>query len=154
MDNFQKYSRLMLLIVGGFISLILFIALLVFILRLFSITLFYIPGFDLFFELIIVMIPYLVFFAAYYYLFKKINHSSIKATRIVARGLVFAGIVFCTFTLILSIMLYKKMNNDWLRIFEQNSHYGLIFQLILLLLTAGIIAGGDTKEKDWMERRV
>ncbi len=144
----------MLLIAGGFLGFILFVALLVFILRLFSITLFYIPGFDLFFELIIVMIPYLVFFAAYYYLFKKINHSSIKATRIIARILVFAGIVFCTLTLILSIMLYKKINNDWLKIFEQNSHYGLIFQLILLLLTAGIIAGGDTKEKDWMERRV
>ena len=143
----------MLLIVGGFISLILFIAILIFVLRIFSVTLFHIPGFDLFFEYIIILIPYILFFSAYYYLYKKITISKSKASRVIARLLIAMGCVICLFTLSLSTALFLNIKNDWLRLFEDNSHYAMVIQIIIIFLTAGALASGDPKEKDWMERK-
>ena len=143
----------MLLIVGGFISLILFIAILIFVLRIFSVTLFHIPGFDLFFEYIIILIPYILFFSAYYYLYKKITISKSKASRIIARILIAMGCIISLFTLSLSTALFLNIKNDWLRLFEDNSHYAMVIQIIIIFLTAGALASGDPKEKDWMERK-
>lgn len=153
MDNFQKYSRLTLLIVGSFISFIVFIALLIFVFRLFSITVFHIPGFDLFFQYVIICIPYLLFFAAYYYLFRKIKLSKSKAARVIARALLLAGCATCVFTLVLSTAIFLHVKNDALKIFEDNGHYALIVQIVLIFITAATLASGDEKEKDWMQRK-
>ena len=142
----------MLLIVGGFFAFLILIALLFFVLRLFSITMFNIPGFDLFFQYIIIIIPYIIFFAAYYYLYKKIRYSKSSLSRILARILIIAGCLVCIFTLALSTATFLKVKNDWLKLYENNGHYALIIQLVILFLTAGILASGDAKEKDWMER--
>lgn len=142
----------MLLIVGGFFGFLTLIALLIFVLRLFSITMFNIPGFDLFFQYIIIIIPYIIFFAAYYYLYKKIRYSKSSLSRILARILIIAGCLICLFTLTLSTATFLKVKNDWLKLYEDNGHYALIIQLVILFLTAGILASGDAKEKDWMER--
>ena len=142
----------MLLIVGGFFAFLILIALLFFVLRLFSITMFNIPGFDLFFQYIIIIIPYIIFFAAYYYLYKKIRYSKSSLSRILARILIIAGCLVCIFTLTLSTATFLKVKNDWLKLYENNGHYALIIQLVILFLTAGILASGDAKEKDWMER--
>ncbi|MBC7888075.1 MAG: hypothetical protein H7Z13_09295 [Ferruginibacter sp.] len=152
MDNFQKYSRLMLLIAAGFFGFILLVALLIFILRLFSITLFHIPGFDLFFQYIILIIPYGIFLAAYYYLYKKIGCSKMKPSRVIARLLLFTGFLVCLLTLTLSTALFLHINNDWLKRFDDNSQYALIIQIVILIMCAGVLATGDPKEKDWMER--
>lgn len=152
MDNFQKYSRLMVLIAGGFFGFIIFVALLLFVLRLFSITMFNIPGFDLFFQYVIIIIPYLLFFAAYYYLYKKIGLCTSKASRVIARLLIAAGCGICLFTLALSTAIFLHVKNDGLKTFEDNGHYALIIQLIIIFVTAGILASGDATEKDWKER--
>jgi len=152
MDKFQKYSRLMLLIAGSFFAFILLIALLIFVLRLFSITMFHVPGFDLFFQYVIIIIPYLIFFSAYYYLFKKISISKSRLSRIIARLLIAAGCIICTATLTFSTALFLHIKTDWLKIYEDNGHYALIIQIVILFLTAGVLASGDEKEKDWMER--
>ena len=152
MDNFQKYSRLMLLIAGSFFGLILFIALLIFILRLLSITMFHIPGFDLFFQYVIIIIPYLIFAAAYYYLFQKIRLSKRKVSRVIAGSLVLVGCVICLITLTLSTALFLHIKSEFLKLYEDNGHYALIIQIVILFLTAGVLASGDEHEKDWMER--
>lgn len=152
MDNFQKYSRLSLLFVGGFIAFILFIALFVFVMRLFSIALFHTPGFDFLFRLTILMVPYLIFLAAYYYLVGKIRLSGNRASRVFAIFLLVPGAIIYLFTLTLSVMTFLNMDNAWLKIFDRNTHYTFIVQLIILLIAAGVIAGGDVEEKDWMER--
>ena len=143
----------MLLIAGGFVAFILFIALVFFLLRLFSITMIHIPGFDRFFQLTIVLIPYIIFFTAYYYLFKKIRRSENIVSRMTGRVLLIVGALLCTAALILSLLAFFKANIEWLRTYEENVHYAWIIQLIILLAAAGAIAGGDAKEKDWMERR-
>lgn len=142
----------MVLISACVIGFILFIALLIFVLRLFSITLFNIPGFDLFFQFVIISIPYIIFFAAYYYLFKKVRASKSVTSRLIARVLLVAGAALCIFTLVLSTLIFLKEKNEWLAVFNENSHFALIIQLIILLVASGIIASGDAKEKDWMER--
>ncbi len=152
MDNFQKYSRLMVLIVGSFLGFILLIGLLIFILRLFSITVFHIPGFDLFFQYVVITIPYMIFFAAYYYLYNKISLSKSKVARLIAVLLIGAGCMICLFTLSLSTAVFLHVKNDWLKLYDNNGHYALIIQIVILFLTAGILASGDAKEKDWMER--
>ncbi|MEP7106832.1 MAG: hypothetical protein ABI760_02600 [Ferruginibacter sp.] len=152
MDNFQKYSRLMLLIAGGIFGFIILIGLLIFILRLFSITMFHIPGFDLFFQYVIIIIPYIIFFSAYYYLYKKISLSESKPSRIIARLLLIAGFITCLFTLTISTSIFLHAKFAWLKLFEYSTHYALIIQLVILFVTAGVLASGDAKEKDWMER--
>jgi hypothetical protein len=152
MDNFQKYSRLMLLIAGSFVGFIVFVALLIFVFRLFSITVFHIPGFDLFFQYVILSIPYLLFFAAYYYLYKKIKLSTSKASRVIAKVLLLVGCATGVFTWFLSTALFLHVKNDALRAFEDNGHYALIVQVIIIFITAATLASGDEKEKDWMER--
>jgi hypothetical protein len=153
MDNFQKYSRLMLLIAASFFGMLLFIALLIYILRLFSITMFNIPGFDLFFQYVIIIIPYLIFFAAYYYLYQKIKLSKNKVSRFISGVLVATGCIICLITLSLSTALFLRVKTEWLKVYEDNGHYALIIQIVILFLTAGALASGDEKEKDWMERR-
>ncbi|MCW3093970.1 MAG: hypothetical protein JWP81_5039 [Ferruginibacter sp.] len=152
MDKFQKYSRLMLLLAGGFFGFILLIGLLIFILRLFSITMFHIPGFDLFFQYVILIIPYLIFFAAYYYLYRKIGASKTKFSRVFARILMVAGFTICVFTLVLSTAIFLHVKSEWLKQLEEYTHYALVMQLAILSITAGVLASGDAKEKDWMER--
>ncbi len=152
MDNFEKYSRLMLMIVGGIIAFILAVALVFFALRLFSIAVFHIPGFDFLYQLIIVLIPYFVFFAAYYYLFGRIKLSKSKASRISARILIFSGALFCTLSMILSVVAFLSDTKSWTITFRENEHYAYIIQLIVLLIIAAALAAGDSKEKDWMER--
>ena len=152
MDNFQKYSRLMLMIVGGIIAFILAVALVFFALRLFSIAVFHIPGFDFLYQLIIVLIPYFVFFAAYYYLFGRIKFSRSKASRISARVLIFSGALFCTLAMVLSVVVFLSDTKSWSITFRENEHYAYIIQLIILLIIAATLAAGDSKEKDWMER--
>ncbi len=142
----------MLLIAGAFLGFIILIALLIFILRLFSITMFHIPGFDLFFQFVIIIIPYIIFFGGYYYLYKKIGSSKSKLSRIIARMLLVAGCAICLFTVTLSTLIFLQIKNDWLRVFEYNGHYALIIQIMILLVTSGVLASGDEKEKDWMER--
>ncbi len=144
----------MLLIAGSFFAFILLIAIIIYILRLFSITMFHIPGFDLFFQYVIIIIPYIIFFVAYYYLNKKIRLSKSKTSRAIARILLVTGCLICLFTLTLSTAVFLHVNNHWLRIYTDNGHYALIIQLIILIIAAGVIATGDAKEKDWMERNV
>ncbi len=142
----------MLLLAGSFFAFILLIAMIIYILRLFSITMFHIPGFDLFFQYVIIIIPYIIFFVAYYYLHKKIRLSNSKTSRAIARMLLVTGCLICTFTLVLSTAVFLHINNHWLRTYSENGHYALIIQITILIIAAGVIATGDAKEKDWMER--
>ncbi|MEO5889129.1 MAG: hypothetical protein ABIQ31_02695 [Ferruginibacter sp.] len=152
MNNFQKYSRLMTLVAAAFFGFIIFVALLIFVLRLFSITMFNIPGFDLFFQYVIIIIPYILFFGAYYYLYKKKKLSKTRPPRIIGGFLIILGCVICLFTLGLSTALFLHVKSHLLNVFEENSQFALIIQVVIILITAGVIASGDVKEKDWMER--
>lgn len=152
MNNFNKYFLLMALIIGGFFGVIIFLVLLFFILKLFSVTILSIPGVESIYHFLIVIIPYIIFFSAYYYLHKKIPLSTKKISRLLAMLFLVAGSLICFTTLVLSLLDFIKLNKTWIRLFNDNAQYAFIIQIILLFSTALIIAAGDPKEKDWMEK--
>lgn len=152
MNNFNKYFALMALIIGGFVSFVLLVIIIFFILRLFSATLIIVPGTEIVYHFFIVIIPYIIFFSGYYYLHKKIALSTKKISRVLGSAFLVAGSLICFTTLILSLLVFLKVKGEWLRDYDDQSHYSFVIQIVLLFATALIIASGDAKEKDWMER--
>lgn len=152
MNTSDKYFKLMVLLFGGFFGFISLIVLIFFILKLCSITLFLIPGFDRFFQFVVVIIPYTIFFAGYYYLKKQIHLSKSKRASIIAMTLLIIGSFCCFLTLILASLKLFGVQKSFLLTYEDNSQYGWILQVVLLFFTALVIASGDSKEEDWMQK--
>lgn len=152
MNNFNKYFGLLALLFGGLVGFILLVIAIFYILKLCSVTLFYIPGFDHVFQYIIIIIPYIIFFSAYNYLRKKIPASTKIISRGIAYVLILLGSVICFTTLIISTLKFGGLRKAWINTFEENSHYALIIHIVLLIITAGVIATGDAKEKSWLDR--
>jgi uncharacterized membrane protein len=152
MNSFNKFFKLTAMLLGGFIAFIGLIILIFYLLKLCSITLFNIPGFDSIFQFVIIIIPYLIFFSGYYYLHKKIPLSKSKTAAVIARVLLIIGSLLCTIALVLSTLKLFGLHKSFLLTFEDNSQYAWIIQIVILFFTALIIATGDAKEKDWMEK--
>ena len=152
MKNLNKYFGLMTLLIGGFIGFILLVVTIFYILKLFSVTLFNIPGFESFFSFVILIIPYTVFFAGYYYLHKKIPLSTSKFSRILARLLLITGSLICFISIFLLSLKFFGLRKIWLNNFDENSHFVLVSQILFLFITAAVIASGDAKEKNWMDK--
>jgi hypothetical protein len=140
------------LLLGGFIGFLGLIIVIFYVLKLFSVTLFYIPGFDRFFNFIIIVIPYIIFFLGYYYLHKKIPLSKSKTAAIIAKAFLIIGSLLCATTMVLATLKLFGMQKTFLLTFDENSQYGWIAQIVILFFTALILASGDAKEKDWMNR--
>ena len=152
MNKSDRYIKLMTLLLGGFISFILLLAIIFFLLKLCSITLFYIRGFDHLFQFIVTIIPYLIFIMGYYYLNIKIPLSRSKAGAIIGRILIVAGTLLCAATMVISTLTLFGVHKSFLLTYQDNSQYGWIIQVVILFFTALIIASGDEKEKDWMDK--
>jgi hypothetical protein len=142
----------MVLLMGGFLGFIILLAVVFLLLRLFSATISRIPGFERFFEFIVIMVPYLVFFAGYYYLYRMIPLSENKGSRVIATLIMVGGFIAFLFTLSIALLILLRVNNSFVQRFTDSTHYGLIVQVVVLLVAAGVIATGDAKEKDWKER--
>ena len=152
MNSFDKYFKLIALLFGGLIGFLGLIVLIFHLLKLCSITLFYIPGFDSFFQFIVIIIPYIIFFGGYYYLHKKMPLSKNKNTVLLARIFLIIGSLLCMATLILSTLKLFGVQKSFLLTYQDNSQYGWIAQIVILFFTALIVASGDAKEKDWMHK--
>ena len=144
----------MALLFGGFIGFLGLVIVIFYMLKLFSVTLFYIPGFDRFFNFVIIIIPYIIFFLGYYYLHKKISLSKSKTASIIAKAFLIIGSLLCAATLVLATLKLFGVQKTFLLTFDENSQYGWIAQIVILFFTALIVATGDAKEKDWMDKKV
>ncbi|MFT3681762.1 MAG: hypothetical protein QM791_15935 [Ferruginibacter sp.] len=151
-NNLQKYFGLMALLIGAFTVFVLLVIGLFYLLKLFSITLFAIPGTEKVYHFLIVLVPYTVFFFGYYYMHKKIRTSINRTARFFATLFLIAGSLICFGCLVLAVLDYFSLKTAWVKTYRENSHYGLASQIIMLFFTAMILASGDPKEKDWMER--
>lgn len=140
------------LLFGALASFILLVVIIFYALKLFSITLFNIPGADNAFQFFVTIIPYLVFFAGYYYLFKKVKGDKSKAAKISGKILMMIGSFLCFVSMLMAILFLFKIKSDWLQIFNDNTHYSLMVQIVMLFLCAMVIASGDPKEKNWMDK--
>ena len=152
MNKSDKYFKLMALLFGGFIGFIALLALIFYLLKLCSITLFHIPGFDHVFQFIVIVIPYLIFFAGYYYLHKKVSLSKSKIGAVIGRLFLIIGSLLCVATMILATLTLFGVQKRFLLTYQDNSQYGWILQVVILFFSALIIASGDGKENDWMQK--
>ena len=148
----DRYIKLMTLLLGGFFGFIALLATIFFLLKLCSITLFYIPGFDHLFQFIVTIIPYLIFFMGYYYLNIKVPLCRSKTGVITGRILIVVGTLLCAATMVIATLTLFGVHKSFLLTYQDNSQYGWIIQVVILFFTALIIAAGDEKEKDWMDK--
>jgi hypothetical protein len=152
MDNFSKYLGLIFLIIGVFFGFILSIALIILLLRFLSIGLFENRISEGIFHYFIIIIPYLIFFGAYYYLRQKVMAATNKTSRGIAALFLIIGCLICVSSFILSTLVFLNIKNDFVEFFSENSGYNLVMQLVIVFLTAATLGFGDPKEKDWMEK--
>ena len=152
MNKSDKYIKLMTLILGGFIGFIALLVTIFFVLKLCSITLFHIPGFDRIFQFIVSIFPYLIFFMGYYYLYNQIRLSGYKTGAIIGRIVLVIGCLSCAATMVLATLTLFGVQKSFLLIYRDNSQYGWIIQVIILFFMALFIASGDAKEQDWMDK--
>ena len=144
----------MALLFGGLVGTILILVILFYLLKLFSIAVFNIHGSDTVFHFFIVIIPYIIFFSGYYYLHKKITLSKSKTATVIARAFLIIGSLFCVCTMILSSLKLFGVQKNFLLTYEDNSQYAWIIQIVMLFFTALIIASGDAKEKNWIDKKI
>ena len=142
----------MMLLFGSVAGFLLLIVGIFYLLKLFSVTLFHIPGFESFYRLIITVIPYVIFFAGYYYLQSKIGAAQKKGAQIAGKILLITGSLVCFASMIMAILELLKLNSPLLDLFNDNTHYSLIVQILFLFFAAAAIATGDAKEKNWIEK--
>ena len=142
----------MALLFGAVAGFVLLVVIIFYILKLCSITLFHIPGFENVFQFIIITIPYVIFFCGYYYMHTKIGSAKTKTAQMTGRILMIFGSLVCFASMIMAILVFLKVKNEWVATFNIYSHYAFIAQILLLFATAAMIATGDAKEKNWMQR--
>lgn len=151
--NINKYFALMGLLMASVLGFAAIAAIIFFVLKLFAVAAFNIPGSDYVFEFFITAIPYFILFAAYYLVHKKISSSKTNASSVMARILLTAGSFICVSGLAFELMLFFKISNKLFLLYNEYSHQSFALHLILILISAGILATGDPKEKSWLERQ-
>ncbi len=152
MNSFNKFFGLSLLIIGSVVSFFLFLILVFYALKLFSFTVFNIPGFNALFSYVVTIIPFLIFLGGYYYLYSQTNLTKTNSLSMVSKWLLAIGLMSCFITtIIVSIHFFSGKSNLLYGLVKYRS-YSLFAQLVILFVCSAIIAIGQPKEKDWMEK--
>lgn len=152
MNKSDKYIKLMTLLLGGFLGFIALLITIFFLLKLCSITLFHLPGFDRVFQFIVSIFPYLIFFVGYYYLYNQIRISKNKIVAVVGILVLIIGSLLCAATMVLATLTLFGVQKSFMLTYRDNSQYGWILQVVILFFMALFIASGDGKEQDWMDK--
>ena len=152
MNKSDKYIKLMTLLLGGFLGFIALLITIFFLLKLCSITLFHLPGFDRVFQFIVSIFPYLIFFVGYYYLYNQIRISKNKIVVVVGILVLIIGSLLCAATMVLATLTLFGVQKSFMLTYRDNSQYGWILQVVILFFMALFIATGDGKEQDWMDK--
>lgn len=152
MDNNGKYLGLLLLIMGVVFGALVVFGLVFFILKIISVSLFDNRISENIFHYLVTIIPYLIFFGAYYYLYQKIKQAKKIFLKTIAFLLIIIGCLICLSSLVLFTMIAFEIEKDWLGAFDEHSGYTLVAQLVIVFLAAMTLAFGDPKEKDWIQK--
>lgn len=150
--NTTKYFVLTGLLLLSLLGFALLIVLLFLALKLFAVTAFYIPGSTYLFTFFITVIPYFILFAAYFLMHRRISSSVTNASSVAARVLLTAGSIVCIAQLTIALLILFNVRIDWLDAYESYNKAWFALHLILILIAAGVLATGDPKEKNWIER--
>ena len=135
-----------------FFGVVIAVALVIFILRLFSIVAINIPGFTYFYGYSMLIIPYGLFLTTYYFLRTKIALAASKTARVLGAVFFTLGLLACLSSLIIATINFIKTANHIELSFEDLSSYFLVIQLGFIFIITLTLGLGDKKEKDWMEK--
>jgi hypothetical protein len=153
MNNFNKFFGLTALIMGSFVSLLLLIVVIFYLLKLFAVVAVNIPGTKTVYELVVLLVPYIIYFASYYYLHKKIALANTTLAKSLGWLFLGLGVSIATICLLLDAATFLQFKNRATDLLNNQHHYAFIAQVVIIFFTALSIASGDAKEKDWMERK-
>jgi len=152
MNDNQKYIGLFALILALLAGILLCGAAVFYLLKVFSIAVFSIPGSDFLYQYIVTLTPFLIYFAAYYFLNKQIILSEKTGSIITARFFHIVGMISATGFLVLALLNLSGVKHEWIRLYERYSFLTLISQILLLFATTLSLATADKKEVDWMQK--
>ncbi|MEN9569167.1 MAG: hypothetical protein RL172_398 [Bacteroidota bacterium] len=153
-DKFTQYFKLFWMILGSFVAFIAVGIIVFYLLKLFSITFFNIPGWDAVYQFVVTIFPYLFFFAGYYYLYNKVRQNNNGSMAIVAgKILMIAGSLACIASMVMAVLAWLKVKWAPVVFFDKHPHYAFIIQVITLFTAALVLATADPKEKNWMDRK-
>src|ERR1700755_90842 len=136
MNNFSKYLGLTMLLMGVVFGFIVFVALVILVFKLLSIALFNNRLSDNIFQYCVTITPYLIFFAADYFLFTKIKKAKNISSKVMASLFLLIGSLVCVLSFLLLSANFFGIKNQWLYWFSENTGYSLIIQLLMVFATA------------------
>lgn len=152
-NTFNKYFGLLTLILGTIVAIPLVLACIFYVLKLFSVTIFNLPGTELIYRHIITLVPYLIYFSAYFYINKKIGNTPALGARVMSRFFLIIGVLAALTGMVFSLFDLYEYPHVWILFFHNHSYLVLITQILLLFFTTMSLASGDAKEKDWIQRQ-
>src|ERR1700743_1838813 len=128
MNNDNRFLTLFMIVLFSFFGVIIAVALVVFLLRLFSMAVINVPGFTDFYGYIMLIIPYGIFFTTYYFLRGKIALTVGKTAKVLGAIFFTLGFLACLGSLIVSTINFIKTINHIDLTLEELSHYFLVIQ--------------------------
>ncbi len=153
-DRFTKYSKLYVLVFGLFLAVPVTIALFIgFFYGFFKV--FASRPLDIFYELVVVVIPPALFGAVYYIFIKRTKKHPAKIVKIISQLLFIIAFCICAVVLVNDLLHYFKLTAGTYDIGYFNS-YSLAFMagnIALLFIIALVQAFTTEKEEDWIEKR-
>jgi glucan phosphoethanolaminetransferase (alkaline phosphatase superfamily) len=152
MNDLNKYLSVAFLAMASFLAIILVFVLIFFIMKLMAVTVFAIPGFNMFFRYIITVIPYLIFFGGYYFLFTQIEKTGNSFLQKLSITFMLSGVLSCFLTMVVLSLIFFGLKRSLLYEISDNTGIILVAQLVILVICSIFLAIGEPKEVDWMER--
>jgi hypothetical protein len=152
MNNDNRFLTLFMILLFSFFGVVIAVALVVFLLRLFSMAVINIPGFTDFYGYTMLIIPYGLFFTTYYYLRPKLALTAGKPSKILGTLFFTLGFLACVASLTIATINFIKTINHVELSFEDVAPYFLVIQLAFIFIITMTLGLGDAKEKDWMEK--
>lgn len=140
------------LLMASLFGLLLLLAVVFFVLKLLAATANSLPGTNYVFSFFINTVPYFILFGAYYLVHKKISAANTNASSVSARLVLTIGSLLCLAQLAIAILTVFNLKYPWLQLYNEYNKAGFALHLIMILIAAGLLATGDTKEKNWMDR--
>ena len=154
MNQFNKYFGLLFLIIGGITGFLLLVAILVFLLKYISVGLFSTRFSLVVYHFFISALPYFIFLSAYYFLKTKIKESINKVSKILSVCfLLFGTLIAGSFLVVVFGSVFIKIKS-WNYFLDDYGGYALTVLLVIVFLSSMILAFGQPKEKDWMEKHL